>query len=63
VAVPNVEGSSEQDARSRLTGAGFRVQVLREPTDDAAQAGAVIDQQPGRTAPEGALVAIYVGRG
>jgi beta-lactam-binding protein with PASTA domain len=63
VAVPNVEGSSEQDARSRLTGAGFRVQVLRERTDDAAQAGVVIDQQPGRTAPAGALVAIYVGRG
>ena len=29
---------------------------------DAGEVGAVIDQQPGRSAPEGALVTIYVGR-
>lgn len=63
VQVPNVVGSSEQDARNRLQAAGFRVQVLREPTEDASRVGFVVDQQPARSAPEGALVAIYVGRG
>ncbi len=62
VAVPNVEGEREQAARTRLQEAGFRVQVLKEVTDDAGEVGAVIDQQPGRSAPEGALVTIYVGR-
>ena len=32
VPVPNVEGVREQDARTRLQDAGFRVQVLREVT-------------------------------
>jgi beta-lactam-binding protein with PASTA domain len=62
VPVPNVEGAEEQDARSRLEADGFRVQVLREVTDDPAKVGVVVDQQPGRVAPEGALVTIYVGR-
>ena len=35
VTVPNVEGEREQAARTRLQEAGFRVQVLKEVTDDA----------------------------
>ena len=62
VAVPDTVGASEADARSRLETAGFRVQVLREVTEDPAQVGLVVDQQPGRRAPEGALVTIYIGR-
>lgn len=62
VPVPNLEGTREADARRQLTGAGFRVQVLKEETDDESQVGVVVDQQPGRSAPDGALVTIYVGR-
>ncbi|MEJ7792596.1 MAG: PASTA domain-containing protein [Gaiellaceae bacterium] len=61
VAVPEVVGLSEQDARSQLVSAGFRVQVLREATDDPAQSGTVVDQEPQRS-PEAGLVTIYVGR-
>ena len=62
VSVPNVEGTRTLDASTRLRDAGFRVQVLREVTGDASQVGVVVDQQPGRSAPEGGLVTIYVGR-
>ena len=61
VAVPEVVGLSEQDARSQLVSAGFRVQVLREATDDPSQNGTVVDQEPQRS-PEAGLVTIYVGR-
>jgi len=61
VAVPDVVGQREQDARSQLTSAGFRVQVLKEATDDPSKVGVVVDQQPERS-PEGGLVTIWVGR-
>ena len=61
VDVPNVVGQPEQEARSQLTAAGFRLQVLREATDDPSQEGLVVDQQPER-APEASLVTIWIGR-
>jgi beta-lactam-binding protein with PASTA domain len=61
VDVPNVVGQPEQEARSQLTAAGFRLQVLREETDDPSQEGVVVDQQPER-APEASLVTIWIGR-
>jgi serine/threonine-protein kinase len=61
VAVPNIVGRSEQEARSQLQAAGFRVQVLREATDDPSESGTVVDRQPER-APADGLVTIYVGR-
>lgn len=59
--VPDIVGQPEQEARSQLSSAGFRVQVLREAIDDPTQNGVVVDRQPER-APEGGLVTIYVGR-
>jgi serine/threonine-protein kinase len=61
VAVPDVVGRTEQEARSQVEAGGFRVQVLREVTDDPSESGTVVDRQPER-APEGGLVTIYVGR-
>lgn len=61
VAVPDVTGLREQEARSQLTSAGFRVQVLKEATDDPSKVGGVVDRQPERS-PEGGLVTIWVGK-
>lgn len=61
VAVPDVVGLREREALSQLTSAGFRVQVLKETTDDPGEVGVVVDRQPERS-PEGGLVTIWVGR-
>jgi beta-lactam-binding protein with PASTA domain len=62
--VPDVVGDDQQTATSELQGAGFTVQVIQVPTDDPAQAGVVIDEQPagGSRAPAGSQVTIYVGQ-
>ena len=59
-AVPDVVGLGEEEARDELTGAGFRVQVLK--VDAPAQRGRVVDQQPAGEAPEGWEITLTVGR-
>jgi serine/threonine-protein kinase len=64
VAVPNVEGLDEETARAQLEDAGFEVSVSDEPTDDPANDGFVLAQDPagGDRAAAGATVVIFVGR-
>lgn len=64
VAISDVVGLTQAEARRELTTAGFRVRVFDEPTPDPAEVGFVVRQEPqaGRRAPRGAEVAIYVGR-
>jgi beta-lactam-binding protein with PASTA domain len=64
IAVPNVEGLDEESARQQLEDAGFSVSVSDEPTDDPANDGFVLAQDPpgGNRAQEGATVVIFVGR-
>ncbi len=61
VAVPNVVGEDESTARSTLTGAGFKVAVVRQ-ADSTNPPGTVIGQQPltGNSAPINSLVTITV---
>jgi serine/threonine-protein kinase len=61
--VPNVDGLSEEDARTTIEEAGFQVDVQREPTDDPNLHGSVLRQEPaaGSRAPEGSTVTIVVG--
>jgi len=62
--VPNVVGMSPQQARARLTSAGFAVQQLTRKVSVRSQSGRVVDEQPagGRKVPAGSAVTIYVGR-
>jgi serine/threonine-protein kinase len=64
VAVPNVEGFAEEDARQELEDAGFTVSVSDEPTDDPANDGFVLAQDPtgGNRAQKGSTVVLFVGR-
>ncbi len=64
VAIPNVEGLDEETARQELEDAGFGVSVSDEPTDDPANDGFVLAQDPpgGDRAEKGATVVIFVGR-
>ncbi|MGI5268250.1 Stk1 family PASTA domain-containing Ser/Thr kinase [Nonomuraea sp. CA-218870] len=48
VAVPGVLGMTEEDARSTLEDAGFKVKVVTQPSDQAQ--GTVIQQNPGEGA-------------
>jgi beta-lactam-binding protein with PASTA domain len=62
--VPDVVGEDETTAVADLEAAGFKVEVIDEPTSDQSQDGVVIDEQPaGSTqAPAGSEITIYVGR-
>jgi eukaryotic-like serine/threonine-protein kinase len=64
VAVPNVEGLDEETARQELEDAGFTASVSDEPTDDPANDGFVLAQDPpgGNRAEQGSTVVIFVGR-
>jgi eukaryotic-like serine/threonine-protein kinase len=64
VAIPNVEGLDEETARQQLEDAGFTASVSDEPTDDPANDGFVLAQDPpgGNRAQQGATVVIFVGR-
>jgi eukaryotic-like serine/threonine-protein kinase len=64
VSVPNVEGLDEETARLELEGAGFNVSVSDDPTDDPAEDGIVVAQDPpgGNRAEEGSTVVIFVAR-
>jgi eukaryotic-like serine/threonine-protein kinase len=62
--VPDVTGLDEQAAAEAIRAAGFEVLSLERTTDDATRDALVVEQQPpgGRRAPEGGLIAIYIGR-
>jgi hypothetical protein len=64
VSVPDVQGLDEANARAKLEEAGFSVSVSDEPTDDPANDGFVLAQDPlgGDRAEPGATVVIFVGR-
>jgi eukaryotic-like serine/threonine-protein kinase len=64
VAVPNVEGLDEESARQRLEDANLSVSVTDEPTDDPANDGFVLAQDPpaGDRIEPGSTVVIFVGR-
>jgi eukaryotic-like serine/threonine-protein kinase len=64
VAVPNVEGLDEDTARTEIEDAGLTVSVSDEPTDDPANDGFVLGQDPpgGDRAEPGSTVVIFVGR-
>ncbi|HEX6699446.1 MAG TPA: PASTA domain-containing protein [Gaiellaceae bacterium] len=63
-AVPDVTGEDEASATSDLQAAGFRVQVVDQPTSDPNQDGIVLDEDPvaGTRIPAGSQVTIFVGR-
>lgn len=62
--VPDVLNLTPEDARAKLTAAGFRVQTLPQGVSDPSQVGKIVDEQPagGKNAPTGSVVTIYVGR-
>jgi beta-lactam-binding protein with PASTA domain len=64
VAVPDVTGLDEADARARLENAGFLVDVVDQPAGDPSQAGVVVDQNPagGASAEKSSTVTITVAR-
>jgi beta-lactam-binding protein with PASTA domain/tRNA A-37 threonylcarbamoyl transferase component Bud32 len=64
VAVPNVVGLSEADARSTLEGAGFQVQSVSASSDSTPE-GNVSAQNPsaGTDAPKGSTVTITISTG
>jgi eukaryotic-like serine/threonine-protein kinase len=63
VPVPNVEGRTEENARSQLEAAGFQVSVNYEDTFDPSENGRVLSQVPNSgSAPSGSAVQLIVGR-
>jgi serine/threonine-protein kinase len=63
VEVPDVTGSDVATARTTLQAAGFKVSTTRQDTEDAAQDGVVISQDPagGLQAKPGAVITLFVG--
>ena len=64
VSVPGVVGLSSADAKSTLTGAGFKVTAAPQNVTDQTQNGIVISQTPrgGTKAQQGSSVTIVVGK-
>ncbi len=64
VAVPDVVGLDEESARLEIEGAGLTVSVSDDPTDDPAEDGLVVAQDPegGDRVEEGSTIVIFVGR-
>jgi beta-lactam-binding protein with PASTA domain len=64
VAVPDVVGMTEDEARTALEDAGFAARVRDQTVTDPAQDGVVQDQapDPGEQRPEGSTIRIAVGR-
>jgi serine/threonine-protein kinase len=62
--VPEVLGLDEETARANLENAGFKVAVRETGTDDPAEDGAVVSQDPGpgAEAEPDSTVTIFVGR-
>jgi serine/threonine-protein kinase len=63
VPVPDVVGLEPPEATAQLRSAGFRVKTTTEPTNDPAQDGVVIRQDPsgGHNAKSGTQVSLVVG--
>jgi beta-lactam-binding protein with PASTA domain len=61
--VPSVIGLSPGQAEARLRAAGFDVQQLPQTVQDRSKNGIIVDEQPGpgKKAPAGSTVTIYVG--
>jgi beta-lactam-binding protein with PASTA domain/predicted Ser/Thr protein kinase len=64
VAVPDVVGMTEDEARTALEDAGFEVRVRDQEVTDPDEDGVVQDQapDPGEERPEGSTIRIAVGR-
>ena len=64
VAVPDVVGLDEESARLEIEGAALTVSVSDDPTDDPAEDGLVVAQDPegGDRVEEGSTIVIFVGR-
>ena len=62
VDVPDVVGSTQQQATSDLRGAGFKVVVRTVDVDDPTQDAVVTEQDTQGQAPKGSTVTITVGR-
>jgi serine/threonine-protein kinase len=62
--VPDVTSQDEETARATLEQSGFKVEVVREPTDDDTADGFVLRQDPegGTKAPRGSKVTIVVAQ-
>jgi hypothetical protein len=62
--VPDVTGLDISAARAKLEEAGFRTRIVFDSTDDSAQDGVVLSQDPqgGTQAKLGSLVTLVVGR-
>jgi eukaryotic-like serine/threonine-protein kinase len=62
--VPDVTSQDEETARQTLEQSGFKVEVVREPTDDDTADGFVLRQSPegGTRAPAGSTVTIVVAQ-
>ncbi|MGI9585592.1 MAG: VanW family protein [Acidimicrobiia bacterium] len=61
VQVPAVGGLTAADASAAITGAGFVVVVVEQPTEDPAQAGVVLSVDPAGWQDPGTSVTITVG--
>ncbi len=63
IEIPDVVGSSEQDATAALQARGLEPRISRQPVDDPAQDGIVVAQRPdaGTQATSGRAVRIFVG--
>jgi serine/threonine-protein kinase len=63
VAVPDTTGKTEAEARTILEGAGFKVKVVDQPTDNPLEDGIVLSQQPSSgNKSKGSSITIVVGR-
>jgi eukaryotic-like serine/threonine-protein kinase len=63
VTVPDVKGQKEAQAKSTLTGAGFKVATTTQNTTDPTQKGIVLDEVPAANTSQtqGSVVTIIVG--
>jgi serine/threonine-protein kinase len=63
VPVPDTSGRTEDEARSILEGAGFKVKVVDQSTDNPLEDGVVLEQRPSSgDRPKGSSITIVVGR-
>jgi serine/threonine-protein kinase len=64
VKVPDVSDKTEDDAKTELEDAGFKVKVRSQTVTDQAQVGVVVDQTPAadEQRPKGSTVTIVVGQ-
>lgn len=63
VAVPNVNGSTEQEARTALTNAGFTVGEVTQQASNEVDDGRVISHSPSGTAAPGSPITLVISTG